>query len=226
MLPAAVEDKFRSRLQAADRSSSRTADVLQRLDEKRAGGVEERSCEPPGPGLAALPIIFKPLGDFFRLGALPLVAAAASRLRRCFVVCSAIRGRVRSQWRVARRRLAARKAPRGLGEVSGPGSDCALNLPAARPTRGPRSGEIKCSRPPLPPLIHIVLCMVASSSLRSTGRRVFLMTLAASSGFVLLIPARIPGPGARAGLGTARPKRFERRPGPRAELSLAVHNAL
>jgi hypothetical protein len=47
--------------EAADRNSSRTADVLQRLDEKRACGVEDRSCEPPSPGLAALPIIFKPL---------------------------------------------------------------------------------------------------------------------------------------------------------------------
>jgi hypothetical protein len=40
--------------------------VLQRLDEKRACGVEDRSCEPPSPGLAALPIIFKPL-VFFRV---------------------------------------------------------------------------------------------------------------------------------------------------------------
>ena len=44
--------------EAADRNSSRTADVLQRLDEKRADGVENRSCEPPNPGLAALPSSF------------------------------------------------------------------------------------------------------------------------------------------------------------------------
>ena len=54
--------------EAADRSSSRTADVLQRLRE-RAEGTENRSCEPPSPGLAALPFIFKPLGFFFRRGA-------------------------------------------------------------------------------------------------------------------------------------------------------------
>ncbi len=38
-----------------------------RLDEKRAdaSGVENRSCEPPDPGLAALPSFLNHLGDFF-----------------------------------------------------------------------------------------------------------------------------------------------------------------
>ena len=55
-----------------------------------------------------------------------LVAAVASRLRRCFVFCSAIRWGGRSYWHDAppSRRLAAQKAPRGLGEVSGPHADC------------------------------------------------------------------------------------------------------
>ena len=41
--------------EAADRNPSRTADVLRRRDEKRADGVENRSCEPPGTGLRRLP---------------------------------------------------------------------------------------------------------------------------------------------------------------------------
>ena len=49
--------------EAAERNPSRTANVLRRLDERRTDEVENRSCEPPNPGLAALPFIFKPL-DF------------------------------------------------------------------------------------------------------------------------------------------------------------------
>ena len=48
--------------EAAKRNPSRTANVLRRLDERRTDGDENRSCEPPSPGLAALPFIFKPLG--------------------------------------------------------------------------------------------------------------------------------------------------------------------
>ena len=68
-----------------------------------------------------------------RLGAPPLVAAVASRLRRCFVFCSAIRWGGRSYWHDAPRRLAAQKVSRGLGEVSGPHADCAW---ASQPLRG------------------------------------------------------------------------------------------
>ena len=46
--------------EAAERNPSRTANVLRRLDERRTDEVENRSCEPPNPGLAALPFIFKP----------------------------------------------------------------------------------------------------------------------------------------------------------------------
>ena len=48
--------------EAAERNPSRTANVLRRLDERRTDGDENRICEPPSPGLAALPFIFKPLG--------------------------------------------------------------------------------------------------------------------------------------------------------------------
>ena len=50
--------------EAAERTPSRTANVLRRLDERRTDGDENRICEPPSPGLAALPFIFKPLGFF------------------------------------------------------------------------------------------------------------------------------------------------------------------
>ena len=46
--------------EAAERTPSRTASVLRRLDERRTDGDENRICEPPSPGLAALPFIFKP----------------------------------------------------------------------------------------------------------------------------------------------------------------------
>ena len=46
--------------EAAERTPSRTASVLRRLDERRTDGDVNRSCEPPSPGLAALPFIFKP----------------------------------------------------------------------------------------------------------------------------------------------------------------------
>ena len=46
--------------EAAERTPSRTANALRRLDERRTDGDENRSCEPPSPGLAALPFIFKP----------------------------------------------------------------------------------------------------------------------------------------------------------------------
>ena len=55
---------FKANSKAAERTPSRSANVLRRLDERRAVGVENRSCEPIHPRPRRPPFIFKPCGFF------------------------------------------------------------------------------------------------------------------------------------------------------------------
>ena len=75
---------------AAERTPSRTASVLRRLDERRTDGDENRICEPPSPGLAALPFIFKPLGSAVGSTGFSDAAAYSARVACMTVRCSAL----------------------------------------------------------------------------------------------------------------------------------------
>ena len=59
-----IQPLLKTTSEAAERSSSNPANVLRRLDERKAVGVESRNCEPFQPRPLRPPVVFKPRDIF------------------------------------------------------------------------------------------------------------------------------------------------------------------
>jgi hypothetical protein len=67
-----IRPLLKTNSKAPERSSSCPANVLRRLDERKAVGVEGRYCEPFQPRPLRPPVVFKPCGFFLEIGVGPL----------------------------------------------------------------------------------------------------------------------------------------------------------